>query len=1026
VPVLGTNSTNNLDGPITAFTGFTNVTRLGPVNLPNGIANNVRIINGGTAGNIGLAATPLNQINYLQMDASDGPATIDPANATDVLMVGDEAGGTVWQTAAAAALTVGTAANDGVLTTGNLDDGAPAALSLINDSANALTINSAIANNGADPVGVALSGSGGIVLAGTNTFTGSVVSTATSALLSGSNDLLGGITVNGGTLTLSGNNAFSTALTVNNGATVILSGDNTGRAVGANARTVVNSGGTVQLRANAGNTVAGVSTALSAEATTFGPFQLFNGGTLQLRSDDSVAFAGGNNVGALNNAIVGIDVDRLGAAATGQTLGFAPGNLPIGNAVTVNITGGNGYKLALGTFRNVTGTTNLTLNPTSADLLLGGYSNQQNNATASTLTLAGTSAGNEVTAPITNQSPTSTGTGIVNVTKNGSSTWTFSAASTYTGATVINEGTLKANNAAAFGATSAITVNGSSVLDLNGSAITIANWGAGAATATITDSSAGAGVTTLSLTAQAGNLATRITDGPAKSLRIALRNANGGTMSFAATTANTFSGGLVLQNTATGTRLRITAAPVTVGAAGAIVSSPFGTGPITIGEAPTDKAGVLLDTSGNYTIANDIVFNTILGTDQPGIRLDTQGHVFSGTITANLSNALFGNIGSARLTGKITGTNGLQLNASAVNITLANQTASANDYNGDTTTGAGSTLTMGAVNQIPNGAAKGSVVNNGTFNLAGFNQTINGLTGTGAVISTSGSPTLALGANDATATYSGNTGGSVALNKIGSGIITLAGINNHGGDTSVTQGTLAIPTASTFADGADVRLATGGNLLLAVAGTDVIDQLFINGAPQATGKWGRLGSIAALGANFETSLISGDGLLSVTASGSSPYGDWIGGFFPGETNPAIIGQTADPDGDGVNNITEFAFDGNPANGSLNPKVFVFTVDSDFDGDTDKELILTAAIRTGAAAFTNAAPSTAASVADGITYRIEGSTTLATFPTTVNAVPTAITTALPAVSTGYSYRSFSLGGSNGLPGKGFLRASVTAP
>lgn len=1026
-PVVGTNSLDGLDGPIVPYAGFSPVNRLGPGAIPTGIANNVQIVNGGTVGAIGLAA-PLTQINFLQMAADAGPSLIDPAPG-EVLMIGDEAGGSIWQSSGAASLTFGTAPDDGVLTTGNTDDATPATLSILNESAVPLTVNSTLANNGTDPVGIVLGGSGDIVLTGNNTFTGSLLSTVTSGLLSGTNDLLGGITVNGGTLTLSGNNSFTTLLTVNSGGTAVLTGNNIGRPGNLATRTVVNAGGVLQLQANAGNTVAAVSTALSTEQSgTVQPFNLFNGGLLQLRSDDAVTFAGGNNAGGFNNATVGFDVDRIGGVATGQTLGFAPGTMNFGNAVTFNISGANGYKLAIGTLRNVTGTgSNLTLNPTTADLLLGGYSNQQANANNSTLTLAGTSPASEVTGAITNQSPTTpTGTGVVNLVKNGSGTWALSGANTYTGTTVVNAGVLKVNNATALTTNSILTVTGTGTLDLNGFNLAVANMGAGAATATVTDNSAAAGVSNLSITGPAATIATRITDGPSRAVGVTLRNANSGVNPFALANANTFSGGLLLANgTGSGTRLRITAAPVTVGTAGAIVSSPFGTGPITLGVVATDKAGILLDTAPNYTIANDIVFNTALGTDQPGIRLDTTGHTFSGTITAALSNALFTNTGSARLTGRVTGTNGLQLNASAVSITLANATASPNDYSGDTLVGAGSILVMGGANQIPNGAAKGNVAADGTLNLAGFDQTINGLSGSGTVSSSTGSPTLSFGANNVSSTFTGSTGGTVGLNKIGSGFITITGTIAHLGDTTVTQGTLAIVAPSTFADGADVRLVTGGTLNLA-AGTDVIDQLFINGTPQAAGKWGRPGSILDLGANFETNRISGDGLLTVTTSGSTPYGTWINAFFPGETNPAIIGQTADPDKDGSDNLTEFAFDGNPASGSQNPKVFAFTVDSDFDGDTDKELILTAAIRSGAAAFTNAAPSTAASVADGITYRIEGSSTLASFPTTVNAVPTAITTALPALNPGYSYRSFSLGGSNGLPSKGFLRATVTAP
>jgi len=63
---------------------------------------------------------------------------------------------------------------------------------------------------------------------------------------------------------------------------------------------------------------------------------------------------------------------------------------------------------------------------------------------------------------------------------------------------------------------------------------------------------------------------------------------------------------------------------------------------------------------------------------------------------------------------------------------------------------------------------------------------------------------------------------------------------------------------------------------------------------------------------------------------------------------------------------------------------------------------------------------------GGTGIVEGSLDLAGFSTTVNVVPTPVTTGLPAAGTGYEYRSFSLVDSNGLTGKGFLRAKVTSP
>jgi autotransporter-associated beta strand protein len=265
-------------------------------------------------------------------------------------------------------------------------------------------------------------------------------------------------------------------------------------------------------------------------------------------------------------------------------------------------------------------------------------------------------------------------------------------------------------------------------------------------------------------------------------------------------------------------------------------------------------------------------------------------------------------------------------------------------------------------------------------------------------------------------------GGAGGLNKTGLGTLTVSAASNYGGDTTVSAGTLSYTVPSSFADASAVRLATGAVLNLNAEGTDTIGTFYIDGIPQDSGTWGAIGS----GADHETALITGPGLLDAS-SGGAPFAVWIDSFFPGESDPAIIGLIADPDKDGSDNFTEFAFDGAPDDGADHAKVYVFTADSDFDGDSDKELILTAAIRTSTPAFGNGSPTTSTSTTDGITYSIEGSTTLVDFLESVNAVPTAITTGLPAPSgADYSYRSFRLGGSNGLPGKGFLRARATAP
>ena len=110
----------------------------------------------------------------------------------------------------------------------------------------------------------------------------------------------------------------------------------------------------------------------------------------------------------------------------------------------------------------------------------------------------------------------------------------------------------------------------------------------------------------------------------------------------------------------------------------------------------------------------------------------------SGNIDANAVDAWFGSDGRRAPClpeRKIDRLKGFRFfNSSGTNpltATLNNATASPNDYAGNTIVDNSSvTLILGAANQIPNGAGKGNVaVNFGKLDLAGYDETINGLSG---------------------------------------------------------------------------------------------------------------------------------------------------------------------------------------------------------------------------------------------------------------------------------------------------------
>jgi fibronectin-binding autotransporter adhesin len=287
-----------------------------------------------------------------------------------------------------------------------------------------------------------------------------------------------------------------------------------------------------------------------------------------------------------------------------------------------------------------------------------------------------------------------------------------------------------------------------------------------------------------------------------------------------------------LTGSGNGTRLRIDV-PVTNTVAGStFVSSQLGTGTISLGLSSADKVQ-LMSGSGSYvgglgsTILNDIIFNSAQGTDfATALLLNATETTFAGTLVAGQASITIAtgaqvpnSIGV--LSGRVTSTGssgGLVLRDSGqtpgLTVRLANATGTANDYQGTTSIEGNTTLLLGVANQVPNGVGKGDVSVAGSFNLGGFSDTINGLTGSGIVDGISSTPTLTVGDGNATASFSGvlkNTAGTLALVKIGSGTQIFSGTNTYGGSTSVSAGTLLINGDQSAATGA-VTVAAGATL----------------------------------------------------------------------------------------------------------------------------------------------------------------------------------------------------------------------
>lgn len=294
-----------------------------------------------------------------------------------------------------------------------------------------------------------------------------------------------------------------------------------------------------------------------------------------------------------------------------------------------------------------------------------------------------------------------------------------------------------------------------------------------------------------------------------------------------------------------------------------------------------------------------------------------EGDLGSGTITLVGSSLftvrkqgtlLFNNV----LTGSTTETVNFELNNNAV-ITLAK----ANTYVADggtnlKPTGANTvgTLVNGVANALPTGTAF-SILSNGTtssqtYDLGGFNQTVASLAGDGALAATtltssSGTPTFTVSGTNST-TFTGRVTGSLSLAKSGSGSQSFSGSVAYSGDTTVNGGVLSLPTDNLNNDASTVTIAsTGATLDLNFSGSDTVGELFIGGVQQEAGIYEAVGNP---GTGIEIAQLTGTGTLTVlTGAPANPYDTWATSF---NISGADAAKTADPDGDGLINVLEYA------------------------------------------------------------------------------------------------------------------------
>jgi fibronectin-binding autotransporter adhesin len=229
-----------------------------------------------------------------------------------------------------------------------------------------------------------------------------------------------------------------------------------------------------------------------------------------------------------------------------------------------------------------------------------------------------------------------------------------------------------------------------------------------------------------------------------------------------------------------------------------VLATPAGSSGVVVGTPPTVTGLIsppIVRVTGTGTGACAVA--TINGSGAlTGVTVTNPGINYTGTPTFTLSGG--GMSSSQSFSGTVTANTGGGLTKQGSSTLTLSGT---NTYDGNTTVSSGGTLKLGSATVIPDGAGKGDVSLAGTIDLAGFSETINGLSGAGTVTTSTGTPTFTVGSNDVTSTFGGtivNGSGTVALTKTGAGTLSLTNNSNaYTGTTTISAGTLSIGAGST-------------------------------------------------------------------------------------------------------------------------------------------------------------------------------------------------------------------------------------
>lgn len=494
---------------------------------------------------------------------------------------------------------------------------------------------------------------------------------------------------------------------------------------------------------------------------------------------------------------------------------------------------------------------------------------QNASATAATLTLQN-NADQTFFGSIVN----GTGGGALSLVKQGTGTQTLARASTYTGSTTVNQGTL-ALDFSASGAPATNMLSSSTALVMGGGTLSLIGGSSAANSQTVNGLTVAPGASTLSLVTNATpqNLALNlgaITVQSGGSLNFVLpQGAPGAANGFTTTSLNDSTGILGGWATVNGTDWAAVQGGNIVAYTGYQDITNFGSGAGSVGPLPNNSnANVrIVDGGASSSIAlavagtNDIhtliqaaAGSAIIGSNSGDIlRLGVSGGILQAAGAGDLTIGTAANNGSVLTAGGPgSGTPGqlLFLSQSGTQTTTVNShihnngsggtvsvvksgpgllvlNSNASDYSGGTFLNGGILRAMSdrSLGAVPASAQPANLTFNGGTLQWGSTFTLSSNRG---ITLLAGGGTLDLQTNSTT--YAGKITGVGGLTKLGNGTLTLSGANDYAGQTNLSAGILVVNHNQALGSSAGATSVAATGILRLNAGITVTgEKLIING-----------------------------------------------------------------------------------------------------------------------------------------------------------------------------------------------------